>query len=240
MTNEEETGTDCFLEEIKLDEFSTLKFQTISGGQIYSITQQQTIDDVTKTVADFRFRRFQDSLAILDQLNLSSREAYMSVRFEENKPQQVVRLFSTVGVKLFHDITYFGEDSIRTDLSRLASTGDLLFVGYSVFHLNTDGNVVRNEQFVADRENPSVFTKVRDRTYTYDRFPSPNEDLYLPFFGRPDFAGVEFFSANNILSFSENNQTSLYDYEYGPDGNVVAQTSPMGQTLLFSYANCRE
>lgn len=237
---DDEAVSDCYLEEIRFDEVNSLQFQTLSGGRIYRMSRLYTVDGETNILDSYQFKYFEDSLAVIDQGNSFSTEPYLSIRFEEDRPVEAVRYFYSAGVKLFHDIEYFDEDSIRIDLSRLDSTGDLLYFGYAIYHINPDGNVARNERFRADPDDSTSVSKIEDRTFTYDGFPSPQENLFLPYFADADFADVKFFSDNNILSFSENNQTYEYQYEYGSDENVVTQILPSGQSLSFSYANCSE
>lgn len=238
--SDNEAVPDCYLEEIRFDEVNSLQFQTISGGQIYRMSRLYTVDGETNTLDSYQFNYFEDSLAVIDQGNSSSTEPFLSIRFDGNKPIEVIRYFYSAGVKLFHHIEYFDEDSIRIDLSRLDSTGDLLYFGYAIYHMNPDGNVARNERFRADPDDSTSVSKIEDRTFTYDSFPSPQENLFLPYFADANFADVKFFSDNNILSFSESNQTYEYQYEYGSDENVITQILPSGQSLSFSYANCAE
>lgn len=228
----------CILSEIKYDAFNSLKFQTISGGRIYNISQLFTEDDEPTIIASFQFNYFEDLISIVDQDNPSANEAFMTIRLENDRPYQVLRYFQASGVRLFHDITYPETGKIRVDLTREASTGDILYVGYSLYHLNSDGNVVQNERFVASDEEPSGFEKVQDRSFTYDSNPSPQINLFLPFFADTNFPDVKFFSVNNILTISENNQTIQFQYEYGLNNEVVTQTLPTGQSLIFLYANC--
>lgn len=231
---------ECFLEEIRYDEFNSLRFQTISGGQFYRISRLFTVDGQTNVQADYRFNYSRDSLTVLDRTLPFSNTPFMAIKYENQEPKKVARYFYSSGVTLFHDIAYFGDDSIRVDLSRLDSTGDLLYVGYSLYHQDGAGNVIRNERFRADREDSTIVTKTEDRTFTYDRYPSPQQDLLVPFFGNAGFPDVKYFSTNNILTLTEDNQTFEYQYEYGPDENVLTQTVPQGQSLSFSYANCSE
>lgn len=239
-SSDDEVVTDCYLEEIRFDEVNSLQFQTISGGQIYRMFRLYIIDGETNILDSYQFKYFEDSLAVIDQGNTFSTEPYLSIRFEGDRPVEVIRYFYSAGVKLFHHITYLQDNQIRIDLSRLDSLGDLLYVGYSLYYLNSEGNVVRNARFRADPDDSTSVMKVEDRTFTYDSFQSPHEDLFLPYFADANFADVKFFSDNNILTFSENNQTYEYRYEYGLDENVVTQILPSGESLSFSYANCSE
>ncbi len=236
----EEVPPDCYLEEIRFDQFNSLSFETLSGGRIYRMSREFTVDGETNILDSYKFDYFKDSLAVIDQGNTTSGEPYLSIRFDEDKPLVAVRYFYSAGVKLFHHITYLQDDQIRIDLSRLDSRGDLLYVGYSLYYMNADGNVIRNERFRADPEDSTSFTKIEDRSFTYDRFQSPQEELFLPYFSNPNFPDVKFFSQNNILSYTENGQNYEFEYEYGPDNNVISQALPSGQLLTFSYANCSE
>lgn len=240
VSNEESGAPECFLEEIRYDEFNSLRFVTISGGQFYQVSRLFTVDGQTNIQADYRFSYSPDSLTVQDRTRSFATRPFMAIAYENEEPKKVARYFYSSGVTLFHDIAYFGEDSIRVDLSRLDSTGDLLYFGYAVYHLSDEGNVIRNVRFRADPSDSTSLSKIEDRTFTYDTYPSPQEDLLIPYFGDAGFPDVPYFSANNILSFSENNQTFEYRYEYGPDENVVTQSVPQGQSLSFSYANCSE
>jgi len=240
VNNNDEVTTECYLEEIQFDEFNSLTLQTLSGGRIYRMARENTSAGETNVLDSYKFNYFQDSLAIIDQSNTTTTEPFLSVRFEEDKPVEVVRFFYSAGVRLIHKVTYLEEGRVRVDLSRMDSLGDLFYVGYSLYHMNSDGNVIRNEQFRADSEDSTSFTKILDRAYSYDSFDSPQEDLFLPFFANPNFPEVQFFSENNILTYTEDGQTRDYQYEYGPDENVVTQVSPSGHSLFFSYSNCEE
>lgn len=242
VNNQEEHGRnpECYLEEIRYDEFNSLRFQTISGGQFYRISRLFTVDGEATIQADYRFNYSKDSLTVEDRTEPLANTPYMAIKFENQEPNKVARYFNSSGVTLYHDIAYFEDDSIRVDLSRLDSTGDLLYVGYSTYHLNGEGNVIRNERFRADVDDSTIVTKIEDRTFTYDTYPSPQQDLLVPFFGNAGFPDVKFFSANNILTFTENNKTYSYQYEYGRYDNVLTQSVPEGQSLTFSYANCSE
>jgi YD repeat-containing protein len=240
VNNEDAPAPECYLEEIRYDEFNSLRFQTISGGQLYRISRLFTVDGEVNVQADYRFNYSKDTLTVLDRTLPFANTPFMAIAYENEEPRKVARYFYSSGVTLFHDISYFEEDRIRIDLSRLDSTGDLLYVGYAIYHLNDRGNVIRNERFRADMDDSTLVTKIEDRTFTYDTYPSPQEDLLVPYFGNAGFPDVQYFSANNILTFSENNQTFEYRYEYGPDDNVITQTVPQGQSVSFSYANCSE
>lgn len=238
VNTESEEISDCILEEIQFDQFNTLKFQTISGGRIYQIRQELTIEDETKTVASFQFNYFKDSLSVVDQLNGSTVQPFLTVILEDDKPKKITRFFSTAGVRLIHEVSYPESSLIRTDLTRVASTGDTLYVGYSNYHTGTGGNILRNERFRADDDEPSGFIKIEDRIYTYDDNPSPQENLFLPFFSDTNFPDVKFFSPNNILSYTEDGQTFEFSYEYGESNHPVSMTLPFGQSVFFGYVNC--
>lgn len=240
VNNKEGAAPECYLEEIRYDEFNSLRFQTISGGQFYRVSRLFTVEGQANLQADYRFSYSTDSLTVQDRTLPFANTPFMAIAYENQDPSKVARYFYSSGVTLFHDIAYFEEDSIRVDLSRLDSTGDLLYFGYAVYHMNDEGNVIRNVRFRADTADSTNLTKIEDRTFTYDTYPSPQEDLLIPYFGGAGFPDVQFFSANNILTFTENNQTFEYQYEYGPDENVITQSVPQGQSLSFSYANCSE
>lgn len=236
--SDSERNTECILQQIQFDEFNSLNFKTISGGRIYNLNQEFTLEGETKTVASFLFKYFADSIAVQDQNDPFSILPFLSVKLNDDKPIRVVKFFSNAGVKLIHELDYFSNNLIRIDLFREASDGGILYVGYSNYHLNEDGNVFRNERFSADRSDTTQFSKFEDRFYTYDNYSNPQKNLYLPFFADTNFPDVKFFSANNILSFTEEDQTFQFEYEYGTNENIVSQTLPDGQSIFFRYVNC--
>lgn len=228
----------CILNEIKYDQFNSLKFQTISGGRIYRVTQEFTLDDEVEIVRAYQFKYSPGTITIINEKEPLSPKPFMTVEHHDFKPTQIQRYFFTSGVTLYHDISYPQEDIIRVEITRETSAGDLFTFGYSIYELNSEGNIIRNKRYLAERENPSEFEKVQDRFFSYDDFPSPQVDLYLPFFADINFPDVKFFSTNNILSFTENNQLFQFQYEYGENNNTLSQTLPVGQSIEFKYANC--
>lgn len=239
LESEEDKQTECILEELQFDPFNSLKFQTISGGRIYRIVQQFTPEEGDVRIrGTYFFKYFPDKIVVTDQLDSISPFPFMTIELENDRPTTVTRYFTSSGVLLFHEFSYPEEDLIRIDMTREASTGDVLYVGYSLYHTGPDGNIVRNERFRAVEDDPSGFRKLEDRRYTYDGSNSPQKKLYLPFFGTSNFPDVRFFSENNILSFTEDNQTFEYSYQYGESNSPVIQTLPTGQTIQFRYINC--
>ena len=228
----------CILNEIKYDQSNSLKFQTISGGRIYRVTQEFTIDDEVEIVRAYQFKYSPGKITIINEKESLSPKPFMTVEHDDFKPTQIQRYFFTSGVTLYHDISYPQDDIIRVEITRETSAGDLFTFGYSTYELNSDGNIIRNERYLAERNNPTVFEKVQDRFFSYDNFPSPQIDLYLPFFADVNFLDVKFFSTNNILSFTENNQVFQFQYVYGENNNTLSQTLPVGQSIEFRYANC--
>lgn len=233
-----ESDTECILQEIKFDEFNSLKFLTISGGRIFNLTQEFTSNGETEIVESFQFRYSPDSIAIQDQNDPFSIYPFVSVKLEDGKPVQVVKFFSGSGVRLIHDIDYSQPDQIRIDLTRIVSFGDEFYEGYSIYHLDSNGNVIRNERFEAKMNEPGEFIKFEDRFYIYDDFPNPQKNLYLPFFAGRNFPDVKFFSQNNIQSFREEEQLFQFQNIYGEDQNLVSQILPSGQPIHFGYVNC--
>ncbi|WP_340105757.1 hypothetical protein [Rhodohalobacter sp. 8-1] len=241
LQSESEEDTECYLSKIQFNEFDSLKFRTISGGRVYSLKQELTVDGETDITASFQFSYNKESIRVVDQLNLHPTNPYMSVTLDgDDRPVEVIRFFNSIAVKLTHDISYPEENKIRVDLTREASTGDVLYVGYSNYNLDDEGNVIRLQQFRAEEDAPTQFTPMLDRFYTYDDHPNPQDGLYLPFFANVNFPTLTFFSSNNILSYTENGQAFTFDYEYGPDEEVIRQTRPAGNEILFGYANCSE
>lgn len=240
MEPHNEEQTECYLSRIQFNEFDSLNFRTISGGRVYSLTQESTVDGETSITALFQFSYQQESIRVVDQMDPHPVNPYMAITLEDDRPVEVVRYFNSIGVVLTHEISYPEMNRIRVDLTREASTGDVLYIGYADYRLDDNGNVVRLQQFRADEDNPSEFTPMLDRFYTYDDNPNPQDDLYLPFFANVNFPTLTFFSSNNILSYTENGQTFKFDYAYGPNREVVRQTRPAGNEILFGYANCSD
>ncbi|MFT4738438.1 MAG: hypothetical protein ACI8QD_000150 [Cyclobacteriaceae bacterium] len=229
----------CILSTIQFDDFNKLQFTTVSGGQIYYVRQTFTFEGETKTVAFYQFTYFEDSLVIKDQLaQVSSLTPYISVKFEDEKPIQVVRFFNSSGVKLVHDFDYSQKDRLQVSLTRVASNGQSLFAAYANYHMNSAGNVSRIERFGIDPDDRSVFILNEDRVFSYDDFKSPVKGYYLPFFTDTNLPDVKFFSTNNVLSIAENNTTARYEYIYDASNNTTAQIPPSGQPVIFSYLNC--
>lgn len=240
LESENEEETQCYLSKIQFNPFDSLNFRTISGGQVYSLTQELTIDGETSVTASFHFTYRQGSIRVVDRLNPHPVNPYMAIALEEDRPVKVLRYFNSVGVLLIHEISYPEENRIRIDLTREASTGNVLYIGYSDYRLDDNGNVVRLQQFRANDDDPSQFISLLNRFYTYDDNPNPQKSLFLPFFSNVNFPTLTFFSNNNILSYTEDGQTFTFDYEYGPDGEIVRQIRPAGNEILFGYANCTE
>ena len=234
--NEEERK--CILQEIQFDQYSSLNFKTLSGGRIYNLTQEFSQEGDTEIVESFIYKYAPDSIAILDQNDPFSIHPFISVNLEDDRPVRVVRFFSNIGVRLIHDFDYSQPDQIRIDLTRIVSYGDIFFEGYAIYHLDDDGNVIRNERFDAVQNDPENLRKIEDRSYIYDSYPNHQKGLYLPFFASRTFPDVKFFSANNILSFTEEDQTFQFQNQYGINQNMVAQTQPDGNTIFFNYVNC--
>lgn len=240
MEPHDEEPTECYLSRIQFNQYDSLNFRTISGGRVYSLTQELIVDDETSITASFQFSYQQESIRVVDQMNPHPVNPYMAITLEDDRPVEVIRYFNSIGVLLIHDISYPEENRIRVDLTREASTGNVLYVGYADYRLDDDGNVVRLQQFRADDDEPTQFTTILDRFYTYDENPNPQDNLYLPFFANVNFPTLTFFSNNNILSYTENGQTFNFEYEYGPDGEIIRQTRPEGNQILFGYANCTD
>jgi hypothetical protein len=238
--SENNEETECYLSKIQFNKFDSLNFRTISGGRVYSLTQELTVDGETDITASFQFSYGQETIRVVDQMNPHPINPYMLVTLEDDRPVEVIRYFNSIAVELIHEISYPEENKIRVDLTRIASTGDVLYIGYSDYILDADGNVVRLQQFRADEDDPTQFSPMLDRFYTYDENPNPQDELYLPFFSNVNFPNLTFFSQNNILSYTENGQTFQFDYDYGPDDEVIRQFRPSGNEILFGYANCSD
>lgn len=238
VETDREQFDNCILSEIKYDQYNSLKFQTISGGRIYRATQEFTLDGEDVTVSAYQFKYSPGKITIINEGEPYSPKPFMTVEHDDFKPTQIERHFFKSGVTLYHDISYPQEDIIRIEITREISTGDLFLFGYAIYQVNSDGNIIRNERYLADRNNPSVLEKVQDRFFSYDNYPSPQIDLYLPFFTSVNFPDVKFFSSNNILSFTENNQEFQFQYKYGENNNTLSQSLPLGQSIEFKYVNC--
>ena len=240
VQSDNEGETECYLNRIQFNEFESLNFKTISGGRIYTLTQELVVDGEPSVTASFRFNYSKNSIRVVNQTNPHPVNPFMQITLDDERPVEVIRYFNSVGVILTHEITYPEENEIRVDLTREASTGDVMYVGYSIYQFNDSDNVVRQQQFRANDEDPGSFTTIFDRFYSYDENPNPQDDLYLPFFSNVNFPDTRFFSNNNILSYTENGETFAFDYDYGPRGEVVRQVQPTGVEILFGYANCSQ
>ena len=241
LESDDESQTQCILEEIQFDPFNSIRFETISGGIVYRVLQEFTPEeDDIRITESYRFNYYPDEIVVTDQMNPVTPYPYMTVELMEDGEQlsRIVRYFASAGVLLFHEFSYPEENLIRIDLTREASTGDILYIGYALYYLNNDGNVSREERFRTDEEESSGFRKVQDRRYQYDNSLSPQDNLLLPFFGGPTFPDVTFFSVNNVLSFTENGQTFDYSYLYNDNNSPVEQLLPTGQAIQFGYVNC--
>ena len=225
--------TVCILEEIQFTEYSSLKIVTISGGQIYQLRQEYTIDDETQVTSSFKYSYFKDSLAIYDELDGSSIYPYMTVKYYNEKPIRVTRYFPESGVYLYHDLDYSTPNLIRDNMTRIASTGDVWHMGYADYYLDEDGNVIRNERFESNREKVGEFNQYEDREFVYDGFESPQQHLLLPFFNQKTFPDVKFFSSNNIVTTSENEEAQHFRYEYNDEGYIKIMIQPDGTPVYF-------
>lgn len=228
----------CILEEIAFDRFYTLKFKTISGGQIYQINQEFTFEGETNVVASFQFQYFTDSLVIRNQMRESS-FPHMTVRFEDDRPISVSRYFTASGVHLNHQIDYLSDELLRIDLYRVASDQSVFYVGYADMFFDEANNVERYVHYSVDRNDSTIFYKTVDQSFTYDEFRSPQKGLFLPFFNGANFPEIQFFSANNVLSVTENNQKIDFGYEYGANNSTTVFYQPNADPVQFSYVNCK-
>ena len=129
LSSEENQTTGCILQEIKYDEFNSLKFQTILGGRMYTVSQEFADNDKVSIVASYQFRYSENRITVIDQKNSNALYPYLSIELEGESPKQILRYFPLSGVLLFHDFSYPEENLIRVDLTREASTGDILYVG---------------------------------------------------------------------------------------------------------------
>ena len=229
----------CILSEIQFAENSRLVFTTISGGQIYQLRQEfLREDDEPLVVAAFQFQYFVDSLVVRNQLEQELRFPFMTVKFEDEKPKRVEKYFGGSGVRLIHEMDYSKTDKILIDLYREASDGQILYAGYSNYFTDENGNIIRNERFFADREDPTVFEKFEDVTFEYDDFQSPQKNLFLPFFTDTNFPDARFFSPNNVLLARNENGTFNYQYGYDEFGNMTSMIQPDGTPVYYRYIGC--
>ncbi len=232
-------ATDCILEGIQLDESNSILFTTISGGLIYEVKQQLTLEDETRTLVSFRFNYFEDSIAIINQSSsVSSQFPHLWINLRENRPVKVVRYFAQSDVQLIHTFDYFDPSKIRIKLDRVASNGSLLKAGYGDYFIDDNGNVIRLTLFGIDPDNSAEFIMTSDRTYSYDEFKNPTKGLYLPYFNATSLPDPRFISNNNILSTNEGSNFVALVHQYGAKSQVTQSREPNGSVLQYSYINC--
>jgi len=228
----------CIVESIQFSENSRLVFQTISGGMIYQINQENLIEDTPEIVASFAFSYFADSIAVRNQLQeRPSRYPYLWVLLEDEKPKRIVRYFPTGAVQLIHTIDYSKENLIRVDIERVASNLDTLNAGYGEYYLDDKNNVSRLVVFGIDEDNPGQLRLYQDQNYSYDDVTNPIKEFYLPFFNTTSLVNPGFFSVNNIVSEEGTNGSAFYNLTYGPDGELSSSNSS-DQQVFFQYLNC--
>lgn len=228
----------CILSSIQFDAINTIHISTVSGGKIFEVFQEANIDGETEIVASFRFIYQPDSISIRNLLSSGDQFQSLGIKLEDDRPVQVIKSFSGQGIQLIHDVTYPSNQLVRVDLTRIASNGDSLIVGFSNYHKDNNGNVRRYERYSADRSNPEFFTLEEDLIFTYDDFESPVNGYYLPFFNNTGFPDARFFSNGNITSISQDSSTVFFENEYGREGQLLSQKQVNGPVVFFEYANC--
>lgn len=237
---EQDFNTSCLLEEVQFDEFSSLRYITISGGQIYEVRQIFDDGEEVRTLETFRFEHYPDSLAIKRLSSPNMRLPYMHVLFENELPQKVVRFFPSEGVQLVHTFDYSDPTRIRITLDRIASTGDVLRAGYGDYFLDENGNVSRLNTFGIDQFNyGGDLVEYLDQSFTHDDFRNPVQGFFLPFFNPVALPDPRFFNNNNIISINDQNGSSIfYNHEYGLREETLRSTDSQGGFLEFTYINC--
>jgi len=237
--DENELNFDPFIvESIQFSENSRLVFQTISGGMIYQVKQENLLKETPEVVASFSYSYFSDSIAIKNQLQDNpSRFPYMWVLLENERPKRVTRFFPTGAVQLIHRIDYSDESKIRIDMERVASNLDTLNAGYGEYYLDDNNNVSRLVVFGIDEDNPGQLRLYQDQSYSYDDVTNPIKEFYLPFFNTTSLVNPGFFSANNIISEEGTNGSAFYNLTYGPGGELSSSNSS-DQLIFFQYLNC--
>jgi len=229
----------CIVESIQFSENSRLAFQTISGGMIYQLNQENLFEETPAEVASFAYTYFTDSIAIKNQLQENpSRFPYLWVVLENERPIRVVRYFQTGAVQLIHSIDYSDESQIRVDIERVASNLDTLNAGYGEYYLDENDNVTRLVVFGIDEDNPGQLRLYQDQTYNYDNANNPIKGFYLPFFNITSLVNPGFFSTNNIISEEGTNGSAFYDLTYGTDGELSSSTASSDDRIFYQYLNC--
>lgn len=236
--NNDVSTNSCILSEIQFSETSSLKFITVSGGQTYQIKQEFYREDEVLTVAFFQFTYFTDSMVVRNQLTDIQKFPYMTVKFEDERPKRVEKFFGGSGVRLIHEMDYTNDNRILVNLFREASDGRVLYAGYSNYFTDNEGNITRNERYLVNRDDPSVFEKFEDVSFEYDSFTSPQQNLFLPFFTDTNFPDVRFFSPNNILAIQGDEGVENYQYSYDNFGNMTSMIQPDGSPIYFKYIGC--
>lgn len=229
----------CILESIQFSPSNTLAFKTINGGQIYQLKQLTLFEGRTITSSFYQYKYFKDSITISDQL-VPSRYGipYLSVKLENNQPVQVVRHSDATQIKVIYDIDYSDPNRIQISLTRENNIGERLLFSYGIYDLDVNKNVTHVQSYFINTETLSDFILFEDRQLTYDQFFNPMKGLLVPYFTANRLPDVKFFSSQNLLTITENEQVARYSYQYGSEDHTVTQTLPEGSQVVFNYLNC--
>ena len=229
----------CLLASIQYNSNNWLELLTISGGTMYQLKQYVRVEGETKLFASYQYKYLKDSVIIRDQLNAAKyRYPYITAKLDQAIPVQVVRYSPATEIRVVFDIDYTDPGLIIVKLTRVTNEGDRLLFAYGHYELDGNGNVVHVTRYRINTATFAEFNIYEDRYYTYDDYANPMKGLILPFFASATSPDIKFFSQNNPLTVTENNQLARYAYQYGNSNNTLSQIPPDGDPVTFSFLNC--
>lgn len=226
------------LERIRYTDVQSLKFTTISGGQIYQAKIEEIENEEFKVDEVYQFNYAKDSLTIK---NLSDpgpiNRPFLQVKFEKEKPTLIKRYFPEYGVTLLHQFDYSEPGIVQINLDWIGSDGTFKNLQYGLYYINGEGNVSKVIKYRFDLNDQSRVYKYEDRSFQYDDKLSPWKGLYFPFFINRHLPDIKFFSKNNIVAADNAGEIESFQYEYSEDGKTMELMLETGQEVRFSYMN---
>lgn len=229
----------CILSTLQIDEYNTLEFRTISGGQIYDVKQIFRDEEEERQLANFGYLYFGDSIAIENRMATRNRELpFIWAILEDDRPKTITRYFGSERVQLVHSFDYSDPSKIRVVLDRIASNGDILNVGYGDYFFDENGNVVRLNTYGLNLDNREELIELVDQELEYDNEINPLKGLILPFFNVTSLPDPRYFSKQNLSRIRDENGDLFYINQYDENSRLQQSVQPNGQTLIFGYLNC--